>query len=98
MRIRTVIAALVLVFATLAAHAQNLESVLSAMDKAAAGFQSAQTDFTWDNYTLVVNEHEIQKGTMYFRRQGDDVHMAADVNSPPKEKKYILFVGGTVSV
>ena len=92
------IAALLMLLGSLAANAQNLEAVLTAMDKAAADFHSAQADFTWDNYTKVVDEHENQNGVIYVRRQGDDVQMAADITSPPKEKKYVLFTGGVVSV
>jgi len=88
--------AFLLLIPMLTAHAQNLESVLSSMDKAAADFKTAQTDFEWDNFTKVVEEHEYQKGTMYFRRQNGDVQMAADITSP--DKKYVLFNGGVVSV
>jgi len=95
MRARTAIAT-VLFFASLAAQAQNLEAVLNAMDKAAATFQTAQTDFVWDQYQKVVDDHDIQKGTMYFRRQSADVQMAADITVP--DKKYVLFTGGMVSV
>jgi outer membrane lipoprotein-sorting protein len=87
--------ALCIAAATIAA-AQNLESVLDSMDKAAAGFRSAQCDFVWDQYQKVVDDHDYQKGTMYFRRQGGDVQMAADINSPIK--KYVLFTGDLVSV
>jgi outer membrane lipoprotein-sorting protein len=87
---------LLLLVATLAARAQNLEAVLNSMDKAAADFRTAQTDFDWDQYQKVVDEHDIQKGTMYFRRQGGDVQMAADITSP--DKKYVLFSDGKVSV
>jgi len=80
----------------LTARAQNLEAVLDSMDKAAAGFRTAQTDFVWDQYQKVVDEHDLQKGTMYFRRQGDDVQMAADITVP--DKKYVLFSDGMVSV
>lgn len=66
------------------------------MDKAAADFKTAQTDFAWDQYQKVVEEHDLQKGTMYFRRQGSDVQMAADIMSP--DKKYVLFSDGKVSV
>ena len=83
-------------FGLVAAHAQNLETVLNSMDKAAADFKTAQTDFVWDQYQKVVDEHDLQKGTMYFRRQGADVQMAADINVP--DKKYVLFSGGVVSV
>src|SRR5271157_2320673 len=90
------VAALLVLVATLAAHAQNLESALNSMDRAAADFRTAQTEFVWDQYEKVVGEHDYQKGTMYFRRQGDDVQMAADITSP--DKKYVLFSGGMVSV
>ena len=90
------VVAFILFAGTLLAHAQNLDAVLNAMDKAAADFHTAQTDFVWDNYTKVVEEHELQKGTMYFRRQGPDVQMAADINVP--DKKYVLFTGGVVSI
>ncbi len=88
--------ALLLLVAAIAAHAQNLEAVLNSMDKAAADFKTAQTDFVWDQYQKVVDEHDIQKGSMYFRRQGGDVQMAADITSP--DKKYVLFTNGVVSV
>jgi YD repeat-containing protein len=89
-------AALLVFFSTLSAQAQNLESVLNSMDRAAADFRTAQTEFVWDQFEKVVSEHDYQKGTMYFRRQGSDVQMAADITSP--DKKYVLFSGGVVSV
>ncbi len=76
-------------------QAQNLESVLNSMDQAAANFHNAQCDFVWDQYQKVVDDHDYQKGTMYFRRQGDDVDMAADITAP--DKKYVLFSKGVVS-
>jgi outer membrane lipoprotein-sorting protein len=79
-----------------AAEAQDLESVLNSMDKAAANFRSAQCDFVWDQYQKVVDDHDYQKGTMYFRRQGSEVEMAANIASPAK--KYILFTGNLVSL
>jgi outer membrane lipoprotein-sorting protein len=88
-------AALCIAAATIV-QAQNLESVLASMDKAAATFRSAQCDFVWDQYQKVVDDHDYQKGTMYFRRQGNDVQMAADITSPAK--KYVLFTGDLVSV
>jgi len=75
-----------------AGHTQNLEAILGSMDRAAANFHTAQTDFVWDQYQKVVNEHDLQKGTMYFRRQGNDVQMSADITVP--DKKYVLFTQG----
>ena len=81
--------------AALAAQAQNLDAVLAAMDRQSAGFHSVQCDFTADMYQKVVDEHDFQKGTMYFRRQGDSTEMAADITDP--DKKYVLFSNGVVS-
>jgi outer membrane lipoprotein-sorting protein len=84
------------VMAATTAQGQTLEAVLASMDKAAANFRSAQCDFVWDQYQKVVDDHDYQKGTMYFRRQGKDVQMAADITSPAN--KYVLFTGNLVSV
>ena len=85
-----------LLFCAVAAmHAQDLDAVLNSMDQAAANFHNAQADFVADQYQKVVDDHDIQKGTIYFRRQGDSVEMAADFSAP--EKKYVLFSNGLVS-
>ncbi len=96
MRQRIVALAAGLVLSAGLAQAQSLEVILKSMDQAAANFKTAQCDFVWDQYQKVVDEHDFQKGTMYFRRQGSDVQMAADITSP--DKKYVLFTGGLVSV
>ena len=92
----SLIALVVCVVSCPAVQAQDLESVLTSMDKAAASFRSAQCDFVWDQYQRVVDDHDYQKGTMYFRRQGNDVQMVANITSPAK--KYVLFTGDLVSV
>jgi outer membrane lipoprotein-sorting protein len=92
----TLTGAVFCILTAIIAQAQNLESVLASMDKAAANFRSAQCDFVWDQYQKVVDDHDYQKGTMYLRRQGNDVQMAADITSPAK--KYVLFTGDLVSV
>jgi outer membrane lipoprotein-sorting protein len=74
----------------------GLERVLAAMDKTAAEFRSAEADFVWDQYQKVVDEHDLQKGKVYFRRQGHEIQMAADITEPAK--KYVLFSGGRVQV
>ena len=98
MKTLTSIAALgwILCCAAAGLQAQNLEATLESMDQAAANFHTAQCDFVWDQYQKVVDDHDFQKGTMYFRRQGTEVQMAADITSP--DKKYVLFTGNLVSV
>src|ERR1044071_6940429 len=78
------------------ANAGNLESVLNSMDHAAANFKTAQADFTWDQFSKVVNDHDLQKGVIYYQRAGNSVEMAADISAP--SKKYVLFKGGKVDV
>ena len=74
----------------------NLEDVLNLLDKTSAGFKSVQTDFVWDQYEKVVNEHDIQKGVMYFRRATNKVEMAADIREPAP--KSVLFTGEELQV
>jgi outer membrane lipoprotein-sorting protein len=74
----------------------NLESVLTKMDETAAAFKTVETDFVWDQYQKVVDEMDTQKGVMYFRRNGQNIEMSADISTP--DKKYVLFTDGTVQV
>ena len=76
--------------------AGNLESVLAAMDRAADNFKTAEATFVWDQFSKVVNDHDLQKGAIYYRRAGNEVQMAADITSPAR--KYVLFAGGKMDV
>lgn len=76
--------------------AGNLESVLTLLDRTAASFKDIQTDFVWDQYNKVVDDHDLQSGTMYFRRNGNAVEMSADITKP--DKKQVLFSEGRVRV
>src|SRR5512141_3475647 len=59
----------------------DLDHVLADMDRAAAGFKSAQADFVWDQFSKVVNDHDFQKGVIYYRvaEKEKEVQMAADI-------------------
>lgn len=74
----------------------SLQAVLGDMDRAAANFKSAQANLEANQYQKVVDEHDIQRGVIYFRRQGKELQMAADFTYP--EKKYVLFSEGKVRV
>jgi len=67
------------------------------MDQAAANFRTTQAAFVWDQYQRVVDEHDLQKGTVYFRRAGNEIQMAADI-SDPTSPKYVLFTDSKVEV
>jgi len=92
------LAAVLLVAGCVAAFTQNaqLENVLNLMDKTAANFKTVETNFIWDQYQKVVEDHDLQEGTMYFRRNGQNVEMAAQITKP--DTKYVLFTGGVVQM
>jgi outer membrane lipoprotein-sorting protein len=74
----------------------TLESVLETMDRTATNFQTAQADFVWDQYQKVVDETDTQKGTVYYRRSGQEIEMMADIKEP--DRKFVLFKDGKLQV
>lgn len=60
----------------------NLDSVLTQMDKSSAGFKSAQADFQWDQYEKVVDQTDVQTGTIYLRRNNNNVDAAIHIVKP----------------
>lgn len=79
-----------------AAQAQSLDAVLNAMDRAATNFRSTEADFSWDQYTKVVEETDNQAGKVYFRRSGKEIQMAADIQKP--EVKVVVYADGQVKM
>lgn len=57
----------------------SLNQVIAKLNAASAKFKSAQADFSWNQYQAVVQEHDIQSGTVYFDRRGGTTWMAAYV-------------------
>ena len=74
-----------------------LDRVLSQMDSAAEKFRTTEASVVWDQYQKVVDEHEEQKGRVYFRHgNNNEVQMAADITDP--DQKYVLFNGSKIQV
>ena len=102
MRVRTrmkmALATAMAVLGSAAAFGQNaeLQKVLSEMDAASAKFQSAQADFTADSYTAVVQSHDVQTGTMAFRRAGGATEMIMHVKTDGGQPslKDVLYKNG----
>ena len=68
------------------------------MDHTASNFHTTQARFVWTQYTAVINDiSDTQKGTVYFRRSGKEVEMAAEIIDPPPAK-YVLYTGSKVQV
>jgi outer membrane lipoprotein-sorting protein len=83
-----------------AASASNadLQKVIGELNAAAAKFSSAQADFTLDQFTAVVQEHETQTGTIYFERK-KGVRMAAHLkqDNGKDAPKTVFYEGGEVN-
>jgi len=74
-----------------------LEKVLKRMDQTAKGFRSTQAEFVWKMYNSVVNDYaETDTGKIYFRRAGNEVEMAAEINQPASKK--VIFSKGKIQV
>jgi outer membrane lipoprotein-sorting protein len=67
----------------------DLNKTIAEMDAGSAKFQSVQADFTWDQLTAVVQEHDVQSGEVYFQKHGGTTIMAADIQKPAA--KQIVF-------
>ena len=78
------------------AQSCDTAKVLAQMDAASAKFQSTQADFKWDVLQSVVNEHDVQSGTVYFERHGDSTSMAAYIKQPAE--KTVFFNGSTLTL
>lgn len=78
----------------------SLEKVLTQMDNASKDFRTLEASFVWDQYTKVVDETDTSKGNIYFKRDGNDTTMAADIAGVPPSNapKYVLFNDGEVKM
>ncbi len=77
-------------------EAPSLNSVLKKMDATAATFRTAQADFEWDQYQKVVDDTDVQKGTVYYRRAGNEIEMMAEIKQP--DTKFVLYKEGKLQV
>jgi outer membrane lipoprotein-sorting protein len=80
---------------TAAAQAE-LKRVIDQLDRTAANFTTAQAQFVWTQYISVVDEKDVQKGKVYFRRTGQQVEMAAEITEPTP--KQVLFSDSKVQL
>ena len=101
---KLVIAALmaVLLLAARAASAAPIDekakdAVLRRLDAAAANFHSTSADFEFDSITTdPIPDKDVQKGTVYYERNGKAFQMAAHIeteNGRPEPKIYGIFAG-----
>jgi outer membrane lipoprotein-sorting protein len=79
MNLRQLSLAVALALTSVSAFAQSpqLKPILDQMDAASARFKNAQADVRYDNYTRVVNDHDIETGSIYIERTGSGEQMGA---------------------
>jgi len=78
------------------ANSADLQKVITQLNAAASKFLSAQADFTWDQYQAVVEEHDVQTGTIYYERKKGVTRTAAyikDDNGNPAPKTVVYDNG-----
>ena len=82
-----------------AASSGDLQKIIAELNTAAAKFVSAQADFAWDQFTAVVQEHEIQTGTIFFERKKGVTRMAAYLkqDNGKDAPKTVIYDGGEVN-
>jgi outer membrane lipoprotein-sorting protein len=84
-----------------AEDASTLDKVLRQLDTAAANFHSTTADFEFDSVeTDPVYDKEVQKGTVYYERNGSGFRMAAhinEINGKPVPKTY-TYAGGVLKL
>jgi outer membrane lipoprotein-sorting protein len=79
----------------------ELDQAIRQMDAASTRFKSAEADFRWDFYELVVKETTTQNGKIYFKKNGNKLEMGAKILPPSakflsyKDGKLALFDPGT---
>lgn len=61
--------------------AADLQSVMNQMNASASKFQDLQAEISVDQYTAVVQEHQMQTGTTAFRRVGGSLEMVTHLTA-----------------
>ena len=81
-----------------AAGSADLQKVITQLNTAAAKFLSAQADFVWDQFEAVVQESDVQTGTIYFERKKGATRMAAyfTQDNGKDARKTVVYDGAEV--
>lgn len=74
----------------------ELDQTIRQMDAASARFKSAEADFKWDFYELVVKETTTQHGSIYFKKNGNNLEMGAKVLPPAA--KFLSYKNGKLAL
>lgn len=92
--------ALLAVMSAATAIAQGNPQILNQLDSASSKFHAAQANVQYDNYTRVVNDHEIENGSIYIEREASGESMGAVFfdNGSKTPSKVVNYGGGTLQL
>jgi outer membrane lipoprotein-sorting protein len=81
-----------------ASPAGELDKIIAELNAASAKFKSAQADFSWDQFQAVVQQDDIQTGTIYFKRRKDETVVAAQIKQVDgkDEPKFVVYDAGQI--
>jgi len=74
----------------------DLKAVLAKMNANAGNFKTAEADFEFETYQKVVDEKDVQKGRIYFRRAGKNVDAAFNITAPAA--KQVVYKDGKIRI
>jgi outer membrane lipoprotein-sorting protein len=76
----------------------ELGSVIAELNAASARFKSAQADFRSDQFEAVVQEDEIQTGTIYFERRKGETEVSLQIKQEDGQDapKFVVYDNGEV--
>jgi outer membrane lipoprotein-sorting protein len=82
------------------ASSADLQKVITQLNTAATKFSTAQAEFTWDQYQSVVQEDDVQTGTIYYERKKGVTRTAAHIqkDNGKDAPKIVLFDGTEVQL
>ena len=89
-----------LAVAPLPAQSPQLNALLSQLDTASEHFKSVQANVQYDEFTKLVNDHDISSGTMFIERAGKGENMGAAITGAASKttSKIVNYTGGTLQV
>jgi outer membrane lipoprotein-sorting protein len=79
-----------------AGQGNDLSTVLAKMNQTASSFKTAQGDFEFETYQKVVDEKDLQQGTIYFRREGKGVDAAFNIGG--RSPKQVVYKDGKIRI
>lgn len=76
----------------------DLDKIIAELNAASQKFESAQADFSADEFQAVVQQDEIQTGTIYFERHKEGTVVSLQIKQVDGQPapKFVLYDGGQV--